>query len=1133
MPPDAPTGAIQPSRSCDRCFSLKTQCDLAEVCGRCRRLGLECTNLRPVRPKGRPRKPDRPSEVPESPDPCLSPLADLIKGCLDQASTRRLGPALAEALIEHITSTSHGHGFYATLLRIDPLESSVRVSNNQSSGIVAGPEMSLTPTLVSSLLSVALDLLQQSPVLPDQQSTTLNQDLLLASSLARIPQVSSRHEPSVPDALSLLFFSYTWCFTCQHLDMSRRWATLARVIITDAIRHPVLGCHAFQGLSQRTFVGIALQERILGLLHYNNSDPSPYEQGTVSSGMRLGKVQNVLVVRASRYPGRLRFVIELMVFRVADFVLQEPQSGSCAWRDAYDALEEFYIFFPPGLLKYDDVEFLYQAESMIWMHGLYIILYVGRDLLSILMDPDALSGETLRHALGHSLLLGEILPTVDRLGGEFEFISPALLLFVLVSSAIQIAVLGRYLFDLGNIDTTTNTDLDVALGSPTFSVPAKLVESSWRHLQIVSAIRSRCGRYDSPLVTEIQRLLASCHSCVALGCQQSQAIPATTLMLYRWKGRGTGINPLEKSVAISEWSFSSPPEVDIHESLAGHITSRSATLDREHLISSIIMPPNIAVIHNLPAIEPQIYDGPGTYSDLAGTESGENPLVTGVWDILDFDEPTPSAIATTDEAKLTDNYAGEAVIKNEWTGEIHELKPGSMLWIPAGANLSIVSSRGCRTVYFEARQMVLPGQEENSEAAIQVLQTKLDEAVAGFIGQNPSSQKAIARASEGLPGGTTRAVLDSEPFPLVVSSGKGSTLTTVDGKTYVDFVSDFTAGLFGHSNPDIQEAICQAVSNGVSLGAVTELEARLSESIKARFPSIDLVRFCNSGTEANMYALATALAYTGRKKVLVFDRAYHGGTLSFGDGPNDLNVPYDYVVGTYGDIEKTRSVLSFDIAAIIVEPMQSAGGMRPAGKEFLSFLRNAATTIGAVLIFDEVVTSRLAFEGMQGVHGIKPDMTTLGKYLGGGLPFGAFGGRRDIMAQFDPKSGSDKKLSHSGTFNNNILTMSAAVAASRIVTRDAIDRINAMGDRCRKGISTIVEEADKVGAVVPLGVGSCIGIYFTGDHGDLMPELLFFHLLSRGLWIGRRGFLALNFAHEDPDIDQFLEVFKEFLSLHQ
>ena len=433
---------------------------------------------------------------------------------------------------------------------------------------------------------------------------------------------------------------------------------------------------------------------------------------------------------------------------------------------------------------------------------------------------------------------------------------------------------------------------------------------------------------------------------------------------------------------------------------------------------------------------------------------------------------------------------------------------------------------------FHDRQIAQSGKGENQEAPAKDLQAKLEEAVADFVKQNPSSKQAIERASGSLPGGTTRAVLESDPFPLVVSSGKGSTLTSVDGKTYVDFVSDYTAALYGHSHPDLQQAIAQAAQNGFSLGAVTELESQLSESIKKRFPSIDLIRYCNSGTEANTYALGTALAYTDRKKVLVFDNAYHGGCLSFGLPQNELNVPYDYVVGTYGDIEKTRAVLSFDIGVIIVEPMQSAGGMRPAGKEFLVFLREAANTIGAVLIFDEVVTSRLDFHGLQAVAGVTPDMTTLGKYLGGGLSFGAFGGRREIMAQFDSGSDSRKKLSHSGTFNNNIFTMTAAVAASKLVTKEAIDRLNSLGDRTRGGIAAIVREAGKASEIIPLGVGSCIGIYFRGKNGDALRELCFFYMLSRGVWIGRRGFLALNFAHDPADIDRFLESFKEFLDVH-
>ncbi|KAM5341434.1 hypothetical protein ACJ41O_014465 [Fusarium nematophilum] len=427
MVSEAQMGVIQTPRSCDRCFSLKTQCDLAEVCGRCRRLGLECTNVRPVRPKGRPRKLERPNEAPTFSEPCLAPLADLISRSLDQVSTRHLGPAFAAALLEHITSTSHGHGFYAALLALAPPTSSAHVSSSQPPGILADPAASLTPTLVCSLLSVALDLRQQSLIIPDQQSTKLNKDSLRARSLARIPQVSSRYESSVSDALSLLFFSYTWCFSCEHMYVSVRWAALARVIITDAVKVPASRPYALQDLEQR----------------------------------------------------------------ITDLVLREPQLGSRPWRDAHDALEEFYIFFPTELLKYDDIKFQYQAESMIWMHGLYIILYAGRDFLTILMDPNALSDETLRHALGHSLLLGEVLPVVDRLGGGFEFVSPALLFFVLVSSAIQIATLGKYLPDLRNETTMTNTDFNVPPSSPTSSVPAKLVESSRMHLQIVSAIRSR------------------------------------------------------------------------------------------------------------------------------------------------------------------------------------------------------------------------------------------------------------------------------------------------------------------------------------------------------------------------------------------------------------------------------------------------------------------------------------------------------------------------------------------------------------------------------------------------------------------------------------------------------------------
>lgn len=489
-------------------------------------------------------------------------------------------------------------------------------------------------------------------------------------------------------------------------------------------------------------------------------------------------------------------------------------------------------------------------------------------------------------------------------------------------------------------------------------------------------------------------------------------------------------------------------------------------------------------------------------------------------------------------------------MKDEVTGETHVLVPGSLLWIPAGAKVSIVSSHDLRTVYFESRLMV-PAQSPGTSQA-EALKIKLNGLIAKYVEQNPASKTVHDRARQSLPDGSTRSVLASSPFPISIKSAQGSCLTSVDDKVYVDYVSDFTAGLFGHSNPTIQEAITKAASNGFSLGAVTELEAELAESLKARFSSIDLIRFCNSGTEANTYALATALQYTECKKVssyeaspetgpvhelivlqvLVFDRGYHGGTLTFDSKPNPLNIPHEYIIGTYNDIEKTRSVLDFEIGAILVEPMQCSGGMRPATKEFLLFLREAANILGAVLIFDEVVTSRLDYHGVQGKFEIKPDMTTLGKYIGGGMPFGAFGGRSEIMGQFDSKSDGRKQLSHSGTFNNNIFTMSAAVAASKIVTKEAIDKTNKLGENARLGMNAILQTEKKSNKVTAVGCGSCVGIHFSGPDAEVLREICYFHNILQGLWIGRRGFLAFNFAHTGADVDVFLASFKSYIDIY-
>ncbi|KAJ5371475.1 uncharacterized protein N7496_007567 [Penicillium cataractarum] len=405
-----------------------------------------------------------------------------------------------------------------------------------------------------------------------------------------------------------------------------------------------------------------------------------------------------------------------------------------------------------------------------------------------------------------------------------------------------------------------------------------------------------------------------------------------------------------------------------------------------------------------------------------------------------------------------------------------------------------------------------------------------------FIRSNPQSQEAFQQAQLILPGGNTRSVLNATPFPLSIESAQDAFVTSVDGKRYLDFVSDFSAGLFGHSHPEISHAVETAVNYGFSLGAVTRKEAKLASTIQERFVSIEQIRFCNSGTEANIYAIATSMAFTKRSKILVFSHGYHGGVLSFGAGNQALNIPHDFAIGVFDNIEKTRSLISRDLAAILVEPMQSAGGMRVASREFLSFLRTAADETGAILIFDEVVTSRLHYNGLQGYHGIKPDMTTLGKYLGGGLPFGAFGGREDIMSQFNPTSSissESKLLQHSGTFNNNVFTMSAALAASKIVTPEEIQRINNLGDRLRERGNQISHEAGFGSELMIIGFGSCVGLYFANDPDGILRDCFYFSLLRAGIMIGRRGFLMLNFAHTDVLIERTLVALQDCIGVIQ
>ncbi|KAJ9418962.1 hypothetical protein FOXG_17213 [Fusarium oxysporum f. sp. lycopersici 4287] len=570
MPPDSSPETLQTPRSCDRCFSLKTQCDLAQVCGRCKRLGLECTNIRPVRPKGRPRKSERSSEPPQTVD-----LSTAIGRVLDQTLILQLDNDLASSLVEHIVSTHQAHGLYAAILTSPP---SLPVPTR---GLASGPTSYpskiptelysiLTPSIIYSLLSIALDIQQPSSRLPSHPSSRINSNSLRTAALTHIPRVLSPYDPKVSDALSLLFLSHAWCFQSERIRDSVRWWTFAHVIIDDVIKTRVslpFPC-ALQDLEQRACLGIALQDSILSILHYNRAvSLQQKDDGPLFASIEPPRA-NTKDAEGSRATGFSNLFGPLI--RLANAVVQEPKPSSRTWRDIYDDIEEYYIVFPSELLRFNDLKFLYQAEAMTWMHGLFIILYIGRDPIDIILKPDLLEGETLRQVLGHSLLFGEILHSINRLGDDLSYLSPAVVFFLIISSAVQIAALGMYLNNPADESAMPGIAIEVSTTSSTQSVPQKLMDSSRAHLHLLSAISTQCKRYDSLLLVEIQKLLASCYNCVQSSSCPAQPILATTLMLYRWTGRGTGIYPLEPTVAYAEWLFSQPPEHDIHQYLSGH-----------------------------------------------------------------------------------------------------------------------------------------------------------------------------------------------------------------------------------------------------------------------------------------------------------------------------------------------------------------------------------------------------------------------------------------------------------------------------------------------------------------------------------------------------------------------------------
>jgi glutamate-1-semialdehyde 2,1-aminomutase len=425
---------------------------------------------------------------------------------------------------------------------------------------------------------------------------------------------------------------------------------------------------------------------------------------------------------------------------------------------------------------------------------------------------------------------------------------------------------------------------------------------------------------------------------------------------------------------------------------------------------------------------------------------------------------------------------------------------------------------------------------------------------------NPKSRELYQRSARVLPGGVTRALCFFPPFPCYADHGEGCWFVDVDGNRRLDLFNNATSLILGHRPPAVMKAVREQLARGTAFQTNTGLETRLAEMLVERVPSVEQIRFTNSGSEGTLMAIRAARAFTGRRKIAKMEGGYHGSHDSVeisvrpslaeaGPAEAPIAVPgsagippgvmADLVLLPYNNLEAARKILDREgpqIAGIIVEPILGSVGFIPAEQEFLTGLRAEAERQGIVFILDEVQSFRLSRGGAQALFGIRPDLTTFGKIIGGGFPVGAFGGRRDIMALFDASSGK-AKIPHAGTFNGNPVTMTAGVATLEHLTDQAIGRLNSTGDRVRKRLEDLGARSR-----VPMritGIGSMFKIHFSASPvrdyrtahqaNSLIHEALFMFGLNRGLYLSSGGRCCLSTAMGDAEVDNYLATVAQFL----
>ena len=418
------------------------------------------------------------------------------------------------------------------------------------------------------------------------------------------------------------------------------------------------------------------------------------------------------------------------------------------------------------------------------------------------------------------------------------------------------------------------------------------------------------------------------------------------------------------------------------------------------------------------------------------------------------------------------------------------------------------------------------------------------------------STQLYKRAAERIPGGVNSPVRAWKAVgggPKFLRSGKGSHITDVDGKQYIDFVGSWGPLILGHANQTILRHLEQVAKKGTTFGAPTEREVKLAETVCRLVPSIQKMRLVNSGTEAAMSAIRLARAYTGRTKIVKFDGCYHGhidgllvkagsgvATLGLPDSPG---VPKGFaretLVATFNDpdsVERVFNSQAKNIAAVIVEPICGNMGVIPPSPGFLKFLRMITRSYGALLIFDEVITGfRIALGGAQGCYGIRPDLTCLGKILGGGLPLAAFGGRREIMDLLAPEG----PVYQAGTLSGNPLAVAAGLTTLTLLSRPGIYKaLETRGETLQEGFGKVLRKyrmratINRIGSMMTIffGVGA-VRNAAEARKCDREQFARFFHgMLKRGIYMPPAPFEAafLSFAHTAADLRKTIAAFDEW-----